>query len=229
MSNCSMISSTVAPASRFSNTADTGIRVSRNTHAPLSRPGTLSTAGHWDQSRVVAMFLPLSFLPRFLGGVTCCITGKQSQAGKGGSQKKSDGCAARKLARACAGLRKTITFPVFQGLAVISAGMLRYQKSSSPSERCAGTDGRPSGVTGNNIRHQPLGGGTGFSSHLHKLCLLFGGEVYFHALQSTKKNAMRQRRCCISRNLLPRWRAARAARVGGLAASRHWARDTHSR
>jgi hypothetical protein len=41
----------VAPASRFSNTADTGIRVSRNTHAPPSRPGTLSTAGHWDQSR----------------------------------------------------------------------------------------------------------------------------------------------------------------------------------
>src|SRR5271157_4779954 len=51
----------VAPASRFSNTADTGIRVSRNTHAPPSLPGTLSTAGHWDQSRV-AMFLALLFL-----------------------------------------------------------------------------------------------------------------------------------------------------------------------
>src|SRR5271157_2023036 len=51
----------VAPASRFSNTADTGIRVSRNTHAPLSLPGTLSTAGHWDQSRV-AMFFTLPFL-----------------------------------------------------------------------------------------------------------------------------------------------------------------------
>src|SRR5271165_5131336 len=50
----------VAPASRFSNTADTGIRVSRNTHAPLRLPGTLSTAGHWDQSRV-AMFFALLF------------------------------------------------------------------------------------------------------------------------------------------------------------------------
>src|ERR1700685_4544998 len=42
----SVISSMGAPASRFSNTADTGIRVSRNTHAPLNLPGTLSTAEH---------------------------------------------------------------------------------------------------------------------------------------------------------------------------------------
>jgi hypothetical protein len=40
-----------APASRFSNTADTGVRVSRNTHAPPNVPGTLSAAGHCDQSR----------------------------------------------------------------------------------------------------------------------------------------------------------------------------------
>jgi hypothetical protein len=39
-------------ASRFSNTAETGMRVLRNTHAPLRRPGTLSTAGHCDQSSV---------------------------------------------------------------------------------------------------------------------------------------------------------------------------------
>src|SRR5947208_1442999 len=66
MENHSVISSTVAPASRFSNTAETGMRVSRNTHAPLSLPGTLSTARHWDQSRI-AMFLPpfiLNLLPR---------------------------------------------------------------------------------------------------------------------------------------------------------------------
>src|SRR5580693_5788245 len=50
ISNCSMISSILAPASRFSNTEETGIRVSRNTHAPLSLPGTRSTAGHCDQS-----------------------------------------------------------------------------------------------------------------------------------------------------------------------------------
>src|SRR5271166_2234287 len=66
-----MISSMLAPASRFSNTAETGIRVSRKTHAPLNLSATLSTAGHWDQSRV-AMFSPSShrsLLPRFGGGV----------------------------------------------------------------------------------------------------------------------------------------------------------------
>src|ERR1700690_3683110 len=65
-----MISSMLEPASRFSKTVATGIRVLRNTHAPLRLPGTLSTAGHCDQSRA-AMFLPSfygsrsgSFLPR---------------------------------------------------------------------------------------------------------------------------------------------------------------------
>src|SRR5260370_12792449 len=47
-----MMSSRFAPASRFSKIADTGIRVPFNTHAPLTLPGTLSTAGHCDQSRV---------------------------------------------------------------------------------------------------------------------------------------------------------------------------------
>ena len=42
---------------KVSNTADTGIRLLRNTHAPFSLPGTLSTAGHWDQSRVVMSYL----------------------------------------------------------------------------------------------------------------------------------------------------------------------------
>jgi hypothetical protein len=37
-----------APASRFSKIAETGIRVFRNTHAPLKRSGTLSTAVHWN-------------------------------------------------------------------------------------------------------------------------------------------------------------------------------------
>src|SRR5580658_7597973 len=46
-----MISSMLEPTSRFSKTVATGIRVSRNTHAPLRRSGTLSTAGHSDQSR----------------------------------------------------------------------------------------------------------------------------------------------------------------------------------
>src|SRR4051794_26729005 len=47
-----MISSMLEPASRFSKTVATGIRVSRNTHSPLRLSGTLSTAWHCDQSRV---------------------------------------------------------------------------------------------------------------------------------------------------------------------------------
>src|SRR5260370_347644 len=54
-----MISSILEPASRFSKTVATGIRVSRNTHAPLRLSGTLSTAGHCDQSRGAMFFPPL--------------------------------------------------------------------------------------------------------------------------------------------------------------------------
>jgi len=42
----------LAPASIFSKIAATGIRVPRSTHAPLTLPGMLSTAGHCDQSRL---------------------------------------------------------------------------------------------------------------------------------------------------------------------------------
>jgi hypothetical protein len=40
--------------------------VSLNTHAPLRLPGTLSTAGHCDQSRAVMFFPPpnLNLFPR---------------------------------------------------------------------------------------------------------------------------------------------------------------------
>src|SRR5579863_6668500 len=51
-----------APTSRLSKTTETGVRVSRNTHAPLRLPGMLSTAGHCDQSRVaVAMICAPAF------------------------------------------------------------------------------------------------------------------------------------------------------------------------
>ncbi len=48
-SNCSMTSSMLR-SSRFSMTVATGRRVPLNTQAPLTFPGILSTAGHWDQS-----------------------------------------------------------------------------------------------------------------------------------------------------------------------------------
>jgi hypothetical protein len=38
--------SMLEPASRFSKTVATGMRVPRNTHAPLRLSATLSTAGH---------------------------------------------------------------------------------------------------------------------------------------------------------------------------------------
>src|SRR6266705_3946255 len=85
MSNCSMISSMLAPASRFSNPADTGIMVSRNTHAPLSLPGTLSTAGHCDQSRaaiVNLLFVILAQSPaRRFDGETGTEEGYREQGG----------------------------------------------------------------------------------------------------------------------------------------------------
>src|SRR6202161_2167642 len=52
-----MMSSRLAPASRFSKIAETGIRVPFNTQAPLTLPGMLSTTGHSDQS-ITAMVLP---------------------------------------------------------------------------------------------------------------------------------------------------------------------------
>src|SRR2546426_12719415 len=45
-SNDSIISSMLAPAFRFSKMTETGMRVPLKTHAPLTFPGMLSTAGH---------------------------------------------------------------------------------------------------------------------------------------------------------------------------------------
>jgi len=49
-SNQDIMSSRLAPASRFSKIVATGMRVPRSTQAPLTLPGTLSTAAHCDQS-----------------------------------------------------------------------------------------------------------------------------------------------------------------------------------
>src|SRR5208283_2254220 len=58
-SNQSIMSSMLAPASKFSNITETGMRVPRSTQAPLTFPATLSTAEHCDQSK--AGILSLSF------------------------------------------------------------------------------------------------------------------------------------------------------------------------
>jgi len=42
-------------------------------------------------------------------------------------------------------------------------------------------------IARNNLRHQPFGGGSGFTGDLRKLRLLFGAEMYFHALQDKLK------------------------------------------
>jgi hypothetical protein len=67
-------------ASRFSHTVATGIRVSLNTHAPLTLPGMLSTAGHWDQSRDV-MFLSRFHRKRSYHGSTASSLGAASIKG----------------------------------------------------------------------------------------------------------------------------------------------------
>src|SRR5208282_4297722 len=69
-----MISSMLEPATRFSKTVATGIRVLRNTHAPLNFPGTLSTAGHWDQSRAAMLRPPYLFT--FYHGLTAGSRGE---------------------------------------------------------------------------------------------------------------------------------------------------------
>src|ERR1035438_7089105 len=56
--NSSITSSMLIPASRFSKRTFAGVRVPRSTHAPLTLPGTLSTAGHCDQSSIVIFCTP---------------------------------------------------------------------------------------------------------------------------------------------------------------------------
>src|SRR5256885_14157768 len=73
-----MISSMVMPSSRFSNIVATGSRVPRNTHAPLTLPGTLSTAGHVDQSNAIA-------IPHFLDS----IANPETRCRKGSSARLS--------------------------------------------------------------------------------------------------------------------------------------------
>src|SRR6516225_4844388 len=53
-SNQFIMSSILAPASKFSKITETGMRVPFSTQAPLTFPGTLSTAAHCDQSRGIA-------------------------------------------------------------------------------------------------------------------------------------------------------------------------------
>jgi hypothetical protein len=51
----------VMPSSRFSKTIVMGVHVPLNTQAPLTLPGMLSTAEHWDQSRAAIGFvLPIA-------------------------------------------------------------------------------------------------------------------------------------------------------------------------
>src|ERR1035438_2265237 len=77
-----MISSMLEPASRFSKTVATGIRVSRNTQAPLRLSGTLSTAGQFDQSRLAILEL-LTFRVRQNYGKTAAGAISKNACGEG--------------------------------------------------------------------------------------------------------------------------------------------------
>ena len=56
-SNHPMMSSMLAPASRFSKTVATGMLVPPKTQAPHTLPGMLSTSGHCDQSSGILLSL----------------------------------------------------------------------------------------------------------------------------------------------------------------------------
>jgi hypothetical protein len=66
-SNCSMISSMLKAILQVFKDVATGRRVPRKTHAPLTFPGTLSTAAHFVQSS--AMRLLNSVLAESLGSL----------------------------------------------------------------------------------------------------------------------------------------------------------------
>jgi hypothetical protein len=59
-----VFNSSIGEVFKFSKIAEMGTRVPRNTHAPPTLPGIISTAGHCDESRL-AMLLP-PFIVAFL-------------------------------------------------------------------------------------------------------------------------------------------------------------------
>ena len=50
------------------------MRVPRNTQAPLRFPGTLSTAGHWDQSKAAIIITLAMIVDRFQEHYNDCAT-----------------------------------------------------------------------------------------------------------------------------------------------------------
>jgi hypothetical protein len=59
-----------------------GRRVLRNTHAPLTLPGTLSTAGHWDQSRVAIVVASCFIMPQTRRPHSCAMRLRMNGAPK---------------------------------------------------------------------------------------------------------------------------------------------------
>src|SRR4029077_11649241 len=81
-SNHSIISSMLAPAFRFSKITETGMRVPLSTHAPLTFPGKLSTAGHSDESSAATeSFSFPSFYTFFRGSVRISVCSEQREVG----------------------------------------------------------------------------------------------------------------------------------------------------
>ncbi len=93
-----------APSSRFSNSAATGTRVPRNTHAPLTRSGSRSTAAQVDQS-IIAGMLALWRPPRCLRQRAHCHPARRVICGERAHHFERVNHAERAIQPAAGGLR----------------------------------------------------------------------------------------------------------------------------
>src|SRR5208282_1309504 len=141
-----MISSMLEPASRFSKTVATGIRVLRNTHAPLRLPATLSTAGHCDQSRA-AMFEPSFYGSRLYGFLPRIW--QRAKRGRGGEHRLCGGLSSRlrKNSISC-GFWEGHEFHLCRKFRNIKAASSRWGKLLTPEEFFRGLLGFPAGGHG---------------------------------------------------------------------------------
>jgi hypothetical protein len=128
-SNQFMMSSTLAPASKFSNMTETGMRVPRSTQAPLTFPGMLSTAGHCDQSSAP---VPLVY-PKSRGPVCSIFECQQSSAS---IEAASETIVSGRCHRLCKGWRQRLQS------CVLGAAFVKHACSERPYEGSARSFGK---------------------------------------------------------------------------------------
>src|SRR6266849_10573194 len=96
-SNHSIISSTLAPASIFSKMMETGMRVPRSTHAPLTFPGCFPPQGMATNPALPRKDSPSIILIPFRGSVWISVRSEQREIGDegwGGGRGQNESSAA---------------------------------------------------------------------------------------------------------------------------------------